>query len=156
MNVHYVPNNLITTVTNMSRGCAQAVVDVGIAYREDTDEAFDLMRAVAHEMRNDEVFGPKILEDLEIAGVERWGDSAVDLRCRFKVVPLEQWNVRREFLRRLKKAFDAHGVEIPFPHVTIYAGVGKDGEAPAFRLQPAQISAQGQPESDTTRSSLVR
>ena len=132
-NVHYVPNNLITTVTNMSRGFAQAVVDVGIAYREDTEHAFDVMREVGREMRSDLDFGSKILDDLEIAGVESWADSAVVLRCRFKVVPLEQWGVRREFLRRLKKAFDARGIEIPFPHVTVYAGTGKDGTAPPFR-----------------------
>ncbi|MFO1324393.1 MAG: mechanosensitive ion channel family protein [Burkholderiales bacterium] len=135
-NVHYIPNNMITTVTNMSRGYAQAVLDIGIAYREDTDAACAVLRGVGREMRDDAAFGPKILEELEIAGVERWDDSAVILRCRFKVAPLEQWGVRREFLRRLKKAFDARGIEIPFPHVTVYAGVGKDGTAPAFRLAP--------------------
>jgi small conductance mechanosensitive channel len=133
-NVHFVPNGLITTVTNMSREYAQSVVDVGVAYREDVDEAFGVMRAVAGEMRADPVFGAKILDELEIAGVERWADSAVVLRCRFKVAPLEQWNVRREYLRRLKKAFDERGIEIPFPHLTVYAGAGKDGSAPPFRV----------------------
>jgi len=134
-NVHYVPNGLITTVTNMARGFAQSVIDVGVAYREDVDEAFDVMRTVAREMRTDPVFGPKILDELEVAGVERWADSAVVLRCRFRVAPLEQWNVRREYLRRLKKAFDLRGIEIPFPHLTVYAGVGKDGSAPPFRVR---------------------
>ena len=133
-NVHYVPNSQITTVTNMSRGFAQAVIDVGVAYRENVDEAFDVMRDVAREMRADRVFGPKILDDLEIAGVDRWGDSAVQLRCRFRVRPLEQWNVRREFLRRLKRAFDERGIEIPFPHLTVYAGSDKKGMAPAFHM----------------------
>jgi small conductance mechanosensitive channel len=133
-NVHFVPNGLITTVTNMSRGFAQAVIDVGIAYREDVDEAFEVMRAVAREMRADPAFAPRLLDDLEIAGVEKWADSAVVLRCRFKVAPLEQWSVRREFLRRLKRAFDARGIEIPYPHLTVYAGVGKHGAAPEFRV----------------------
>jgi small conductance mechanosensitive channel len=92
------------------------------------------MREVAGELRADPAFGPKILEDVEIAGVERWADSAVILRCRFKVRPLEQWNVRREYLRRLKKRFDAGGIEIPYPHLTVYAGVAKDGTAPAFHV----------------------
>ncbi len=144
-NVHFVPNNLISTVTNMSRGFAQAVADIGVAYREDTDEVFEVMRGVGREMREDAVFGPKILQDLDIAGVDRLDDSAVVLRCRFKVVPLEQWNVRREFLRRLKKAFDGHGIEIPFPHVTVYAGGGKDGASPPFHVQPvpARVAAGG-------------
>ena len=133
-NVHYVSNGLITTVTNMSRGFAQAVVDVGVAYREDTDEAMGVMRETGAEMRADPLFGAKILDELEIAGVDKWADSAVMLRCRFKVQPLEQWSVRREFLRRLKKAFDARGIEIPFPHLTIYAGVAKDGSTPPFKV----------------------
>jgi small conductance mechanosensitive channel len=139
-NVHYVPNGLVTTVTNMSRGFAQSVIDVGVAYREDVDEAFEVMRAVAAELRADAAFAPRILDEIEIAGVEKWADSAVVLRCRFKVAPLEQWNVRREFLRRLKQAFDARGIEIPFPHLTVYAGVGKDGAAPGFHVRTAAES----------------
>jgi len=140
-NVHYIANGLISTVTNMSRGFAQSVIDVGIAYREDVDEAFDVMRQVAAAMRADPAFGPRILDDLEIAGVERWADSAVLLRCRFKVAPLEQWGVRREFLRRLKRAFDERGIEIPFPHLTIYPGVLKDGTAPEFCIRQQATGA---------------
>lgn len=132
--VHFVSNGLITTVTNKSRGFAQAVVDVGVAYREDTDEVLGVMRETGAQLRADPVFGAKILDELEIAGVDQWADSAVIMRCRFKVRPLEQWNVRREFLRRLKKAFDAHGIEIPFPHLTIYAGAARDGSAPPFKV----------------------
>lgn len=136
-NVHFVPNGSITTVTNMTRGFAQAVVDVGVAYRENVDAALDVMREVGVQMREDEVFGPKILDDLEIAGVEAWADSAVMLRCRFKVAPIQQWNVKREFLKRLKAAFDVAGIEIPFPHLTIYAGQAKDGSAPPLPLKLA-------------------
>jgi small conductance mechanosensitive channel len=132
-NVHFIPNNLITSVTNMSRGFAQAVIDVGVAYREDTDAAVETMREVGRDMRADDAFSTRILADLEVAGVERWDDSAVILRCRFKVAPLEQWGIRREFLRRLKKEFDARGIEIPFPHLTVYAGIDKQGSAPPFR-----------------------
>jgi moderate conductance mechanosensitive channel len=140
-NVHFVPNGLVTTVTNMTRGFAHSVVDVGIAYREDIDEAFGVMRAVGAEMRGDPTFGPKIVDDIEIAGVERWDNSAVILRCRFKVQPLAQWDVRREFLRRLKDAFDAHEIEIPYPHLTIYPGTGKDGSAPEFRVRAGDGSS---------------
>ena len=132
--VHYIPNGLITTVTNKSRGYAYAVIDVSIAYRESIDEVCDVMREVASQLRASESFGAKILDDIEIAGVQDWASSAVTLRCRFKTVALEQWGVRREFLRRLKYAFDAHGIEIPYPHLTLYAGQDKQGNAPAFRL----------------------
>lgn len=136
--VHYIPNGLITTVTNKSRGYAYAVIDLSIAYRESVDEAYEVMRDVAKKMRTDEAMGQKILDDIEIAGVQDWGDSAVVLRCRFKTVALEQWGVRREFLERMKEAFDTRSIEIPYPHLTIYAGQDKQGGAPAFRLGRAR------------------
>lgn len=134
-NVHFVPNGLISTVTNMGQSFACAVVDVGVAYREDIDQSLQVMRRVAEEMRADPQHSARILEPVEMVGVERWADSAVILRCRFKVLPLEQWTVRREYLRRLKVAFDAAGIEIPFPHVTLYAGVDRQGRAPALPLE---------------------
>lgn len=73
------------------------------------------------------------LDDLELAGVDNWADSSVAIRLRIKVMPIQQWTVKREFLRRLKYAFDAQGIEIPFPHLTIYAGQLKDGITPPFR-----------------------
>lgn len=132
--VHFVPNGQITTVTNKSRDHAFALIDLGVAYRENLDEVFDLARTVGNAMRTDAVTGPKILEDIEIQGVQEWGSSAVMLRFRFKTVALEQWNVRRAFLGKLKQAFDAQGIEIPYPHLTVYAGQDKRGSAPAFRL----------------------
>lgn len=130
--VHVVPNGQITTVVNMSRGFAFAVVDVGVAYRESVDEVMAVMAEVGRELRAAPGFGERILDELEVAGVERWADSALVLRCRFKCRPLEQWNVRREFLRRLKLAFEARGIEIPYPHLTVYAGQDKAGRVPAW------------------------
>lgn len=118
-NVHYVPNGTISVVTNMSLGYAYAVIDAGVAYGEDVDRVMSIMRAVGDGLHRDEVYTDKIREELEIAGVDQWAESAVVIRCRFKVAPLEQWNVRREFLRRLKLAFDLEGIEIPFPHVKL-------------------------------------
>lgn len=133
-NVHFIPNGSIGAVTNKTRGFAYAVIDVGIAYRENVDEALEVMRRTGEAMRLDPAWQARIIEDIEIVGVEKWADSAVVLRCRFKVAPIEQWNVRREYLRRLKHAFDAAGIEIPFPHLTIYPGQLKDGSAPALHV----------------------
>lgn len=133
-NVHYVPNGAITTVTNKTRGYAYSVVDVGVAYRENVDQALEIMRQTGIELRADPAFASKILEDVEIVGVEAWADSAVILRCRFKVAPIEQWGVRREFLRRLKQAFDFSGIEIPFPHLTLYPGQSKEGASPSLQI----------------------
>ena len=118
--VHFVPNGAIATVTNRSRVFAYAVMDIGVAYKEDLDKVYGLMREVAGQLRADADFKDKVIEDLDIAGVDQWADSAVIIRCRLKTIALEQFGVRREFLRRLKSAFDANGVEIPFPHRTVY------------------------------------
>ena len=126
-NVHYVPNGLISTVTNRSRGFAHAVIDVGIGYDDDIDKAFDIMRSVARTLRADPAFAPKILDDFEIAGVENLAEYAVMLRGRIRVAPLEQWNVRREFLRRLKKAFAEAEIEIPYPQMRVFGN--KQGKA---------------------------
>lgn len=122
-NVHFVPNGNITTVTNMSREYAQSVIDFGIAYKEDIGRVIKVMEDVGETLRKDEAFSHKILDKMEMAGVERLEDSAVIIRCRFKVLPLEQWGIRREYFKRIKSEFDQHGIEIPYPHLTVYPGV---------------------------------
>ena len=118
--VHWVPNGEIKVVSNRTRGFANAVIEVGVGYRVDPDQALAVMAEVARAMRADPAWSSRIAGDLEIIGVERWADSAVILRSRLRVVPpIEQWNVRREFLKRLKAAYDQHGIEIPFPHITL-------------------------------------
>ncbi|HEX5356762.1 MAG TPA: mechanosensitive ion channel family protein [Aquabacterium sp.] len=121
-NVHFVPNGTITSVVNMSRGFAYAVVDVSVSYREDLSRVMRVMRETAAGLRADLDFLGRILEDFELAGVERWADSAIVVRGRFKVAPLQQWDVRRAYLLRLKLRFDAEGIEIPFPQLAIHTG----------------------------------
>lgn len=114
--VHYVSNGLITTVSNFSTEFAFAVADVSVSYREDLDHVYSVMRATAATLREDEMFRLAIVDALEIAGVEQLADSAIVVRCRMKTLPAEQWRVRREFLKRLKIAFDREGISIPYPH----------------------------------------
>ena len=144
-NVHYVPNGGITTVTNMSRGFAYSVIDIGVAYRENIDEVMQIMQSVGEDLRTDDHFQFKILDNMEMAGVDKLGDSAVTIRCRFKVLPLEQWGVRREFFKRLKAKFDQLGIEIPYPHLTIYPGQDKDGSAPALNISGVEKLRVNQP-----------
>lgn len=119
--VHFVPNGVITTVTNLSRNFAFAVIDIGVSYRSDIDQVFDIMRDVSSALRHDPDFGAKILDDIEIAGVEQWADSAVMIKARIKVVALWHGPIRREYLRQLKVAFDANNIEIPFPQRVVYS-----------------------------------
>lgn len=132
--VYFVPNGTIDTVINMSRGYANAVVDAGVGYGADVDQVMALMHEVAAKLRAEPEWAERIVGDFEMAGVEAWGDSAVTIRGRMRVQAGQQWTVKRELLRRFKRAFDAAGVEIPFPQRTVHlvqpaakdAGDGKD------------------------------
>jgi small conductance mechanosensitive channel len=141
--VHFVPNGQIGSVINLTRGFSFAVLDIGVAYRENVDEVMAVMQDVARELHADAAFADKILDDMEMAGVDQWGDSAVVIKCRFKVVAMQQWAVKREYLRRLKNAFDARGIEIPFPHLTVYAGQAKDGGAPVLPVHLRRVGTPG-------------
>jgi small conductance mechanosensitive channel len=118
--VHIFPNGGINTVSNLTRGWSAYVFDIGIAYKEDPDAAIASLRRIADELKEDEYYGAKMLERAEIFGVDQLGDSAVVIKGRIKTFPIMQWEVGREFLRRVKKTFDAEGIEIPFPHRTLY------------------------------------
>lgn len=121
--VHIIPNGQIDTLTNFTKDYSRAVLNIGVAYKEDVDEVMDVLKEIAEEMRQDPAFGELILEPMEMLGVEEFADSQVTIRLRFKTQPIKQWVVAREFRRRVKKTFDAKGIEIPFPHRTIYMGV---------------------------------
>ena len=114
-NVHTIPYSSIDTVTNLTNEFSYAVFDIGVAYRENVDHVMDVLRELGREMRRDRAYRRLILEPLEIAGVDAFADSAVIIRARFKTRPLRQWEVRREFNRRIKNRFDELGIEIPLP-----------------------------------------
>ena len=132
--VHIFPNGNINTVANATRGWSAYVFEIGIAYKEDPDTAISSLRAIAKTLKEDEHFGAKIIDDPEIFGVEQLGDSAVVIKGRIKTMPSSQWEVGREFLRRVKKTFDAQGIEIPFPHRTLYlaADTAQEGKLAAL------------------------
>ena len=133
-NVHTVPFGEVASVLNMTKDFSYALMDVGIAYREDVDEVVEVLRAIGDGMQADEEFGPLILEPLQVLGLDSFGASSVNIRIRLKTLPIHQWAVRREYQRRMKRLFDERGIEIPFPHQTVYFGVDKSGQAPAARF----------------------
>ena len=120
--VHIVPNGDIGVVSNMTKEWSRAVLDIGVAYKEDPDYVMEVIREVGKEMMKDKEYKKLIMEPVEILGVDNFADSAVVIKTMVKTHPLMQWQVAREFRRRLKKAFDSKSIEIPFPHRTIYMG----------------------------------
>ncbi|MFC1643839.1 mechanosensitive ion channel domain-containing protein [Candidatus Omnitrophota bacterium] len=123
-----IPNGEIKTVINFTRGYAQALMDIGVAYKENVDQVIQVIKEVGEEMRKDEYFGRLIIGDLEMFGVDDFADSAVMIKFRIKTKPIKQWEVSREFKRRLKNRFDELGIEIPFPHRTLYWGTDKENQ----------------------------
>ncbi len=120
--VHIFPNGTINTLSNMTRGWSRYVIDVGVAYKENVDEVMEVLKEIGEELYKDEKFRPSILEPLEILGVDNFGGSEVIIKCMIKTQPLKQWDVGRELRRRIKNTFDQKGIEIPFPHISVYFG----------------------------------
>jgi small conductance mechanosensitive channel len=120
--VHIFQNGKINSLSNMTMGWSAAVLDIGVAYKEDVDRVMEIMKSVGDDMKKDAEFGQKISEPMEMMGLDSFGDSAIVIKARIKTIPGEQWNVAREYRRRLKFIFDQQNIEIPFPHRTIYWG----------------------------------
>lgn len=118
-NVHYVPNGEIAVVTSSSRTFAYAVIDVTIALEQEIRPVIDILKSTGKSLRADPDFSPKILDDLDIAGIESWTSNGITLRARIKCRASEQSNVKREFLLRLKHAFDEHDIQQPRSTVTM-------------------------------------
>ena len=128
-NVHMIPFNSVDMVENMTKDFSRYVFDIGIAYKEDVDEVIDILRDLGEEMQADDYYGPLINKPIEIMGLDQFADSAVIIRARLTTQPIKQWEVGREFNRRMKRKFDELGIEIPFPQQTIYFGEDGSGEA---------------------------
>jgi small conductance mechanosensitive channel len=127
--VHVFPNGSITTLSNRSKDFSYYVIDLSIAYSEDVDRVADVLRKTGAELQADPRFGPFILDALEVVGVDAFAESAVVLKMRIKTVPLKQWEIGRELRRRIKKAFDAEGIEIPFPQRVVVTRTEKAEKA---------------------------
>ncbi len=133
--VHTIPFSSIEAVSNLTREFSFHVFEIGIAYREDVDSVIALIRQIGEELRGDAEIGPLILEPLEVFGLDQFGDSAIVIKGRIKTQPIKQWQVGRAFNRLVKMRFDEQGIEIPFPHRTLYFGQDKDGAAPPAFVQ---------------------
>ena len=132
--VHTVPFGEVASVLNMTKDYAYAFIEAGVAYREKIDDVVEVLCTIGEDLQADEEFAAFILEPLEVLGLDSFGASSVNIRVRLKTVPMKQWAVRREFQRRMKRVFDERGIEIPFPHQTVYFGVDKSGRAPSARI----------------------
>ncbi len=132
--VHTIPFSSVETVTNYTKDYAYHLAEIGVAYRENTDDVAKVLREIGEELRADPKFSNDIIAPTEIMGLDRFEDSAVVIRARLKTKPGKQWRIKREYNRRVKLRFDELGIEIPFPHTTIFFGEDKEGAAPAAHV----------------------
>ena len=146
---HIIPFSSVDTVSNFMREFAFVVVDMGVAYRVDTEVAKQAMFDAFEELRDDPEHGPTILDDLQWFGIDQFADSAVILRARIKTLPGKQWGVGRAYNGILKRVFDERGIEIPFPHTTLYLGEGTQGEAPVAVRSAGPVRAVQGPEASS-------
>lgn len=120
--VHTFQNGKINTISNLTKEWSAAALDIGVAYKEDTDHVIGVIREVGDELIADPEFKDLMIEPIEIFGLDKFDDSAIVIKTRLKTKPGVQWPVAREYRKRLKKAFDKEGIKIPFPHTTVYWG----------------------------------
>ncbi len=120
--LHIFPNGKIDTLANRTKDWSAYVFEIGVAYKENIDNVLDIMREVGDTLKNDDEFGHFILDNIEIYGLDQFGDSALVIKGRIKTYPGKQFFVGREYNKRIKEVFDDKGIEIPFPHMSLYFG----------------------------------
>lgn len=136
--LHIIPNSEIRTLTNFNRGHATAVVDVEVAYHEDTDQVLELLKEIAAKLAKD--WGEVITKEPEVLGLTQLGQSGINFRILIQSAPMQQWKVERELRKRIKDKFDREGIEIPYPHQVIVER----------KVAPSIISEVGETNESTT------
>ena len=131
---HVIPFSSVDMVSNMMRNFSYHLADIGVAYRESITEVKAAMHEAFDRLKAMEEYGADIIGPFEMFGVNAFEDSAVIVRGRIKTLPGKQWGIGRAYNEVIKEVFDERGIEIPFPHLTLYAGEDKQGGAPAFRV----------------------
>ena len=120
---HYIPNGEIRTASNFTKDKSRVNIDIGVAYKEDLNRVIAVLNEVGQSLAQDPEWGPLILDPIKVLRVDNFGDSAIEIKVLGETLPIRQWDVAGQYRLRVKQAFDEHGIEIPFPHRTLYWGV---------------------------------
>ena len=120
--VHYVPNGEIRTASNFTRHFSRVNLNISVGYGTDLDHAISVIIRVGKELTEDENWRKVIKSPPQVLRVDNLGDSGIDIKILGDVKPIQQWAVTGELRLRIKKAFDAEGIEIPWPHTKVYFG----------------------------------
>jgi moderate conductance mechanosensitive channel len=118
--VHHVPHGEIKTVSNLSKEFSRVNMNIGIAYHSDIDKVIEVINKTGQELAEDIVWKEAIITPPQFLRVDEFGDSAITIKITGDTKPHKQWEVSGEFRKRIKKAFDKEGIEIPFPQRVIH------------------------------------
>ena len=120
--VHHVPNGEIRVASNYTRHFSRVNLDIPVSYGTDLDHAMAVINRIGQELADDANWKDRIVSPPQVLRVNKWADSAIEIKVLGDVKPSEQWAVMGELRLRLKKVFDAEGIEIPWPHTKVYFG----------------------------------
>ncbi len=125
--VHYIPNGEIRVASNYTRHFGRVNLNISVAYNTNLDHAIEVLNRVGQELAADEKWKPLIKSVPQVLRVENLGDSGIDIKVWGDVNPGHQWALAGELRKRIKKAFDEEGIEIPWPHTKVYFGNAPGG-----------------------------
>jgi small-conductance mechanosensitive channel len=128
--VHHVPNGQVEVASNLTQEWSRVNMNVSVAYGEDLDKVFEVINRVGNEMAADAEFGPLIIKAPQVLRVDEFEDSGIAIKILGDTEPIRQWEVMGELRKRLKKAFDEEGIEIPFPHRVMVTRGAKATDVP--------------------------
>jgi small conductance mechanosensitive channel len=116
---HHVPNGEITTTSNFTKLYSRAHLNIGIAYDSDLEKAMEVLNRIGKELAEDKDWRDQFIHPISVKGVDDFADSAIIIKVLGDTKPLKQWDIMREYRKRVKLTFDKEGIEIPYPHRTI-------------------------------------
>ena len=129
--VHYIPNGEIAVASNFTQEYSRVNLNVGVSYSEDLDHVMQVINRVGEEMAADPEWAPSIIAAPKALRVDNLGDSGIDIKIVGDTKPIKQWDVMGELRKRIKKAFDEEGIEIPYPHRVMVTRGAKATDSPA-------------------------
>lgn len=119
--VHFIRNRLVDIITNYTREYAFAVLDYGVSYNEDIDNVCNTLKEIFdNDLKPNPEYAGKILDEIEILGLDSLDESSVTIRVRIKTLPKENFEIKRIFNKLVKKKFDEKGIEFPYPSRTVF------------------------------------
>jgi len=120
--VHCISNGEIKTASNFTKGYSRVNLNISVAYGEDLDRVIKVINRVCKEMAGDPEWNADFITTPQVLRVNDLGDSGIDIKILGDTKPIRQWAVTGELRLRLKRTFDAEGIEIPWPHTKVYFG----------------------------------